>query len=105
MAGRPVQGESAEYRRLRDELLAVEIALKDERERVARLRRQLPMGAQVKQDYVFREAPRDLPDNDPAHFFETRFSSLFQQGKASLAASHLMYAPTTDRPFPLSPLL
>jgi len=75
MPGRPIQSESPEYRRLRDELLAAEIALKDERERVAQLRRQLPMGALVKQDYVFREGPRDLRDNDPSHFFDTRISS------------------------------
>jgi len=101
MPGRPVQGESAEYRRLRNELLAAEIALKDERERVAQLRRQLPMGAPVKQDYVFREGPRELRDNDPSHFFDTRFSSLFHEGKDSLIVDHLMYAPKNDRACPM----
>jgi hypothetical protein len=33
----------SEYRKLRDELLEAEIALKDQRESVAALRRQLPM--------------------------------------------------------------
>lgn len=97
----PIHGESAEYRRLRNELLAAEIALKDERERVAQLRRQLPMGAAVKQDYVFREGPRDLRDNDPAHFFDTRFSTLFQDGKDSLIVDHLMYAPKNERACPM----
>jgi predicted dithiol-disulfide oxidoreductase (DUF899 family) len=32
-------GESAEYRRLRNELLTAELTLKDQRERVAELRR------------------------------------------------------------------
>jgi predicted dithiol-disulfide oxidoreductase (DUF899 family) len=95
--GHPIQGESPEYRRLRNELLAAEITLKDERERVAQLRRQLPMGAAVKQDYVFREGPHDLRNNDPSHFFDTRFSTLFQDGKDTLIVDHLMYAPKNER--------
>src|SRR5689334_21806484 len=39
------KGESAAYRKLRDELLEAEIALKDQRERVASLRRRLPMSS------------------------------------------------------------
>ena len=101
MPGHPFQGESSEYRRLRNELLAAETALKNERERVAQLRRQLPMGAAVKQDYVFREGPRDLRDNDPSHFFDTRLSTLFQDGKDSLIVDHLMYAPKNERACPM----
>jgi predicted dithiol-disulfide oxidoreductase (DUF899 family) len=101
MPGHPIPGESAEYRRLRNELLEAEIALKDQRERVAQLRRQLPMGAAVKQDYIFREGPRDLRDNDPSHFFDTRFSDLFQDGKSSLIVDHLMYAPQNERACPM----
>jgi predicted dithiol-disulfide oxidoreductase (DUF899 family) len=99
--GHPIQGESPEYRRLRNELLAAEITLKDERERVAQLRRQLPMGAAVKQDYVFREGPHDLRNNDPSHFFDTRFSTLFQDGKDTLIVDHLMYAPKNERACPM----
>jgi predicted dithiol-disulfide oxidoreductase (DUF899 family) len=101
MQGRATPGESAEYRRVRNELLAAEIALKDEHERVAQLRRQLPMGALVKQDYVFREGPRDLRDNDASRFFDTRFSSLFQDGKNSLIVDHLMHAPKNERACPM----
>ena len=39
-----IKGESAEYRKLRNQLLEAEIALKDQTERVAALRRQLPTG-------------------------------------------------------------
>lgn len=49
-------GESAEYRRARAELLVAEIALKSEVERVAAMRRALPVGMPVS-EYVFREGP------------------------------------------------
>jgi predicted dithiol-disulfide oxidoreductase (DUF899 family) len=45
--------ESAEYRRARQELLVQEIDLRREIERVAALRRQLPPGGEVPQDYAF----------------------------------------------------
>lgn len=40
-------GESEEYRKLREELLAAEVALKDQIERVAVLCRQLPLGKRM----------------------------------------------------------
>ncbi len=61
------KGESNEYRKVREQLLEAEIALKDQRERVAVLRRQLPMGALVETDYVFREGPSDIRDESPAN--------------------------------------
>jgi predicted dithiol-disulfide oxidoreductase (DUF899 family) len=48
--------ESDDYRQRREELLAAEIALRDQVERVAALRRALPLGAQMP-DYVFRSEP------------------------------------------------
>ena len=39
-----IKGESEEYRKLRNQLLEAEIALKDQTERVAALRRPLPAG-------------------------------------------------------------
>ncbi|MEE8554804.1 MAG: DUF899 family protein, partial [bacterium] len=50
----PVPGESPQYGKQRDALLEAEMALRDQRERVAELRRQLPAGP-VLRDYVFRE--------------------------------------------------
>ena len=55
-----IKGESEEYRKLRAQLLEAEIALKDQTERVAVLRRQLPAGPAVETDYIFREGPIDL---------------------------------------------
>ena len=47
----------------REELRQAEIELMRQRERVASLRRGLPLGAAV-QDYVFEEGPRRLGDGD-----------------------------------------
>ena len=49
-----IKGESEEYRSVRNQLLEAEISLKDQVERVAALRRQLPAGPLVETDYVFR---------------------------------------------------
>jgi predicted dithiol-disulfide oxidoreductase (DUF899 family) len=59
-------GESEEYRRTRDELFQAEIELRRQTERVAALRRVLPLGGLVPSDYVFEEwddaagAPRQV---------------------------------------------
>jgi predicted dithiol-disulfide oxidoreductase (DUF899 family) len=45
------------YRAARQALLEAEIALRDQREQVARLRRSLPTGAAV-EDYAFEEGRR-----------------------------------------------
>jgi predicted dithiol-disulfide oxidoreductase (DUF899 family) len=45
--------ESEEYRRARDELLEAEIALRRQEEAVAVQRRELPLGGEVPEDYVF----------------------------------------------------
>jgi predicted dithiol-disulfide oxidoreductase (DUF899 family) len=58
--------ESAEYRAARERLLEAESELRDQTEAVAALRRELPPGGVVAQDYVF-----DGPDG------EVRFSELF----------------------------
>lgn len=54
----PLESESEDYRKARAELLEAEIALWDHCERVAALRRKLPIETQV-QDHVFQEGPRN----------------------------------------------
>jgi len=66
--------ESAAYRKSRDELLEAEIALKDQRERVAALRRKLPLDTEI-QDYEFHEGPADLNQDGP--ITTVRLSGLF----------------------------
>ena len=48
-----MEAESAVYRRARDELLVAEKELRDQRERVAGLRRQLPLESMA-EDYVLQ---------------------------------------------------
>ena len=45
--------ESDDYRAARDELLTAEAALREQVEKVAALRRTLPIGGAVNEDYVF----------------------------------------------------
>jgi predicted dithiol-disulfide oxidoreductase (DUF899 family) len=47
--------ESSEYRSARKKLLDEELALRSQVEKVASLRRQLPEGGELKEDYVFDE--------------------------------------------------
>jgi len=55
----PLSSESGNYRKARAELLEAEIALRDQCERVAALRRKLPIETKV-EDYVFEEGPAEL---------------------------------------------
>src|SRR2546421_6034286 len=64
-------GESAEYRRARDRLLAQEVELRRAMEQVAAVRRQLPPGGIVPEDYVFEGL---APDGTAT---EVRLSELF----------------------------
>jgi predicted dithiol-disulfide oxidoreductase (DUF899 family) len=53
--------ESAEYRRARNTLLEAEIALRSQIEATAQLRRRLPLGGEVPEDYAFQEGRRCSP--------------------------------------------
>ena len=55
--------ESPEYLERREELRLAEIALMQQGERVADMRRQLPKGAEV-ENYEFQEGPADLDAGD-----------------------------------------
>src|SRR5438128_8551079 len=81
--------ESAEYLSKREELRLAEIELMRQRERVAELRRNLPLGAAV-QDYQFEEGPADLGAGDtPTR--TVRLSELFAGPDRSLVIYHLMF--------------
>ena len=90
-------GESDEYRRARKELLAAEIALKEQVEHVAAMRRQLPGGMRMP-DYVFREGPADLSRNDPADFSDVRLTDLFTDGHDTLIVDHMMFGTDDEEP-------
>jgi predicted dithiol-disulfide oxidoreductase (DUF899 family) len=90
-------GESAEYQRARQALYEAEVALRDQIERVAVMRRALPMGMQVP-DYAFWEGAADLQNDDPAAFRDVRLSELFDDGHDTLIVDHLMFATADETP-------
>lgn len=81
--------ESAAYRARRQELLEAEIALKDQIERVAALRRALPLDTVV-EDYAFREGPRDLAAGD-APVRTVRLTDLFDRPDQTLVLVQFMF--------------
>ena len=81
--------ESEEYRRARSALLAEEIELRRQIERVAERRRALPPGGAVTKDYRF------VGESGPA-----TFADLFA-GKQTLVVYNWMFGPQRARPCPM----
>lgn len=73
--------ENSEYRAARDALLADEIELRRQAEKVAAARRALPLGGEVKEDYVFQNLAGA----------ETRLSDLFSNASDNLLIYSFMY--------------
>jgi predicted dithiol-disulfide oxidoreductase (DUF899 family) len=82
--------ESAEYRIARDKLREAEVALRRQIEATAQLRRALPPGGEVREDYLFHEG-------EDAH--PVRLSELFA-GKPAVIAYSFMFGPKVDHPCP-----
>lgn len=87
--------EQPQYREARAQLLEAEAALREQTEKVAALRRGLPLGGQIKEDYVFDEM------NDGGSVREVRLSELFQPQRDSLFVYGFMYGPNAEQPCPL----
>lgn len=87
-------GESEPYRAALNELLAAEVDLRQQLEAVADLRRKLPLGGKLKEDYIFEETTADGMKN-------TKFSDLFAPGKNSLVIYSFMYGPQDETPCPM----
>lgn len=81
--------ESADYRKARNALLAEEIELRRHIERVAEMRRQLPLGCAVTRDYRFEG------EHGPVGF-----ADLFGD-KETLVAYSYMFGPRRERPCPM----
>ena len=91
--------ESEEYLLKRDELRRAEIELRNQRERVAELRRQLPQGPAV-EDYVFDEVSAKLDAGDtPVQ--KTRLSELFTSPQRSVVIYHFMFGKKQTKPCPM----
>ena len=85
--------ETREYRAARDALLKQEQELTDKTKSVAAKRRQLPLGGELKQDYVFKWA------NDGKVGQDVKFSELFGD-KNTLLFYSFMFGPNWDKPCP-----
>lgn len=92
-------GENRDYRQARDTLLEAEMALRKQIEDIAQLRRQLPLGGNLKEDYIFAEGASDLSDQKTIK--QTRFSELFAKSKNSLIVYSFMYGRDWDQPCPM----
>jgi predicted dithiol-disulfide oxidoreductase (DUF899 family) len=92
-------GESPAYRKARDELLAAELELGRRQEEVAALRRKLPLGGEVADDYVFEEGAVDLTDDGNVR--HVKLSELFEGKKDTLALYSFMYGPQMEQPCPM----
>lgn len=82
-------GENAEYRAARTALLAEEIALRRQIEKVAAMRRALPPGAPVAGDYHFEGEEGEID-----------FAGLFK-AKPTLITYSYMFGPERERPCPM----
>src|ERR1700740_2434443 len=85
--------ESKGYRDARAALLKDEQELADKVKSVAEKRRNLPVGGQLKEDYVFQWA------NDGKVGKSVKFSELFAD-KSTLLLYSFMYGPNWDKPCP-----
>ena len=98
-----LRNESAEYLSKRDELRLAEIELMRQSERVAELRRQLPIGAVI-QDYEFEEGPARLDAGDtPTR--TVRLSELFTTPDRPVVIYHFMYGKKQTSPCPMCTLV
>lgn len=93
MSERRYPNESREYRDARDALLKEEKELVDKVKAVADKRRKLPLGGQLKEDYVFQWA------NDGKVGKRVQFSELFGD-KNTLLLCSFMFGPSWDNPCP-----
>lgn len=85
--------ESKAYRTARQKLLRAEIALRKRTEAVAAMRRKLPAGGTVHEDYIFEQLENGKPG-------KIRLSELFANGDTLVAYSY-MYGPKMAKPCPM----
>lgn len=95
--------ESADYLAKREELRLAEIESMRLRERVAELRRQLPLGATI-QDYAFEEGPAKLEEGDE-RIRTVRLSELFTGPDRSVVVYHFMYGKKNTKACPMCTLI
>jgi len=88
--------ETSSYRSAREELLEAEMELRRKIEDVAALRRRLPVGGRVPEDYEFDETVADAGGRERAR--PVRLSELFAPGQDTLLIYSYMYGPAMPSP-------
>lgn len=94
------EGASEGYVSARQALDQAQLALRDQLEEVARLRRELPAGPAMA-DYEFAEGPRDLEADEPVR--RTTLEDLFGEHD-TLVVYHMMFHPDDDEACPMCSL-
>ena len=89
-------GESKAYRAARNKLLHAELELRKRVEQVAAMRRKLPLGGALPQDYEFEEGA-----DDAGAVRRVKLSELFRPGKDTLVLYSFMYGPDMAKACPM----
>ncbi|MBV1856790.1 MAG: DUF899 family protein [Nannocystaceae bacterium] len=97
--GVTLPNESHDYRAARESLVQQEAKLRALTESVAKMRRALPVGGALGQDYEFQERPGGGGASDTDN--EVRFSELFVGELNTLVIYSLMYGPDDNTPCPM----
>src|SRR5271166_4091704 len=84
-------GETPKYRSARNRLLTAERDLRRHVERVAALRRKLPLGGEAPEDYIFEEGARK----------KVKFSELFRDDLNTLVVYSFMFGPEMKQACPM----
>jgi predicted dithiol-disulfide oxidoreductase (DUF899 family) len=92
-------GETPAYRAARDKLLKEEVALRRQVEAVAAMRRKLPPGGALREDYVFDEITPAI--DKTAARGQVKLSELFADGKDTLIVYSYMFGPRMAKPCPM----
>jgi predicted dithiol-disulfide oxidoreductase (DUF899 family) len=88
--------ETDAYRDSRNQLLEAEVSLRRQLETVAAMRRTLPLGGEIPEDYAFTEGARDLNNSETR--VTTHLSELFAPGQDALIIYSFMYGPEMKSP-------
>jgi predicted dithiol-disulfide oxidoreductase (DUF899 family) len=91
--------ETSRYRTARNRLLEAERDLRRHVEKVAVMRRKLPLGGPIPEDYVFEEGATDLADTKTVR--TVKFSELFRDGLNTLVVYSFMYGPAMKQACPM----
>ena len=86
--------ESSEYRAARDDLLDLEVGLREQIERVAKARRALPVGGALPEDYEFRQLDRS------GRVQPVRLSELFTPASDTLLLYSFMFGHEMEKHCP-----